>query len=134
MWACHWRALAGSRSWQTDCHGQGAQVAVDTTLVRPLTRSGEPGPGDEREPGLALQTAANRKRRVAKARGVPARLRAAARQANIHWWTGMLAVAAQRAFALLLLELPLANVQGTSTVQGFQGTQFEVDVYAGSSM
>ena len=42
----------------------GAQVAVDTTLVCPLTRSGEPRQGAEREPGLALQTAANRKRRV----------------------------------------------------------------------
>ena len=45
---------------------------------------------------------------TAKARGVPARLRAAAQQANIHKWTGMLAVAAQRAFAMSLLELPLA--------------------------
>ena len=45
----------------------------------------------------------------AKARGVPARLCAAARQAHIHRWTGMLAVAAQRAFAMSLLELPPAT-------------------------
>ena len=45
----------------------------------------------------------------AKARGVPARLRAAAQQANIHGWRGMLAVAAQRAFAMSLLELPPAT-------------------------
>ena len=40
-------------------------------------------------------------------RGAPARLRKAALQASIHRWTGMLAVAAQRAYALSLLELPL---------------------------
>ena len=115
-------------------------------LVCPLTRSWEPRPRPEHEPGLALQTAANRKRRAvypelvaarrckpvvlgiegggrigqealgfvrqlanAKARGVPARLRAAARQVHIHRWTGMLAVAAQRAFAMSLLELSLAT-------------------------
>ena len=44
---------------------------------------------------------------ASKARGVPARLRKAALQASVHRWTGMLAVAAQRACALSLLELPL---------------------------
>ena len=48
-------------------------------------------------------------RRVAasKARTAPPWHRAAARQAAGHRWTGMLAVAAQRALALSLLELPL---------------------------
>ena len=142
--------LADSRRIDVLANGlplrQGAQVAADTTLVCPPTRSGEPRPGAEREPGLALQTAANRKRRAvyselvavrrcklvvlgvevgvrigqealgfvrqvanAKARRVPARLRAVARQANIHRWTRTLAVAAQRAFAMSLLELPLAR-------------------------
>ena len=45
----------------------------------------------------------------AKALGVPASMRAAARQANIHRWSGMLAVAAQRALAMSLLELPQAT-------------------------
>ena len=62
--------LADSRRIEVLANGlpfwQGAQVAVDTTLVCPLTRSGEPRPGAERAPGLALQTAANRKRRAVR--------------------------------------------------------------------
>ena len=45
----------------------------------------------------------------AKARSQPEWLRASAAQAYVHRWSGMLAVAAQRAFAASLLELPLAN-------------------------
>ena len=60
--------LADSRRIEVLANGlplwQGAEVAVDTTLVCPLTCSGETRPGTEREPGLALQTAANRKRRA----------------------------------------------------------------------
>ena len=44
---------------------------------------------------------------ASKARAAPPWLRAAARQAAAHCWTGMLAVAAQRALALSLLQLPL---------------------------
>ena len=44
---------------------------------------------------------------ASKARGTPARLRKAALQASVHRWTEMLALAAQRAYALSLLELPL---------------------------
>ncbi len=50
-------------------------------------------------------------RRLARAtaRSQPDRLRASAAQAYVHRWSGILAVAAQRAFAASLLELPLAN-------------------------
>ncbi|OLQ06334.1 hypothetical protein AK812_SmicGene10351 [Symbiodinium microadriaticum] len=44
----------------------------------------------------------------ARARESPARLRPAVQRASVHRWTGMLAVAAQRALAYSLLELPLA--------------------------
>ena len=44
---------------------------------------------------------------ASKTRGAPARVRKAALQASGHRWTGMLAVAAQRAYAFSLLELPL---------------------------
>ena len=44
----------------------------------------------------------------ARARESPARLRPAVQRASLHRWTGMLAVAAQRALAYSLLELPLA--------------------------
>ena len=43
----------------------------------------------------------------AKARTVPALVRAAAKAAFLHRWTGILAVAAQRALAATLLELPV---------------------------
>ena len=45
----------------------------------------------------------------ARARESPARLRSAVQRAPLHRWTGMLAVAAQRALAHSLLELPLAG-------------------------
>ena len=41
----------------------------------------------------------------------PTRLRPATRQASAHRWMGLLAVAAQRAFALSLLELPLVSAE-----------------------
>ncbi|CAK0888740.1 unnamed protein product, partial [Prorocentrum cordatum] len=41
-----------------------------------------------------------------RARSAPQRLRASARAAYLHRWTGLAAVAAQRAFAATLLELP----------------------------
>ena len=40
---------------------QGAQIAVDTTLVSPLQRDGQPRPGADARPGLALAQAAARK-------------------------------------------------------------------------
>ena len=43
----------------------------------------------------------------AKARSSPAILRTSVRAAFMHRWTGLLAVAAQRAFAATLLELPV---------------------------
>ena len=123
---------------------QGAQVAVDTTLVCPVSRDGTARPGAAQAPGSAAQQAAQLKRRVvypglvaaqwcklvvlgfevggrldaeaagfirrlaaSKARGAPARLRKAVLQASVHRWTGMLAEAAQRAYALMLLELPV---------------------------
>ena len=46
----------------------------------------------------------------ARARTEPEYLRAAATSAWHHRWTGVLAVAAQRAFAASLLELPLAHL------------------------
>ncbi|CAE7227299.1 unnamed protein product, partial [Symbiodinium sp. CCMP2456] len=50
-------------------------------------------------------------RKLAKARAYesPARLRPAVQRASLHSWMGMLAVAAQRALAYALLELPLAG-------------------------
>ena len=48
-----------------------------------------------------------RRMAASKARAAPPRLRAAARQATSHRWAGMLAVAAQRALAWSILELPL---------------------------
>jgi len=48
----------------------------------------------------------------AKARTVPQLLRPAAQAAFFHRWTGMLAVAAQRALAATLLELPVDDAEG----------------------
>ena len=45
----------------------------------------------------------------AKARTVPPLVRSAAKAAFFHRWTGILAVAAQRAFAATLLELPVED-------------------------
>ena len=49
--------------WVVRSVGGGAQLAVDTTCVSPVTRSGEPRPGADSQPGLALQQATRRKRR-----------------------------------------------------------------------
>ena len=125
---------------------QGAQVAVDTTLVSPVSRDGTARARADREPGAAASDAARRKRQEtypellaarrcklvvvglevggrltadtvtflrlladARARAAPTRLRPATRQASVHRWTGLLAVAAQRAYASSLLELPLLS-------------------------
>ena len=48
----------------------------------------------------------------AKARTVPQLLRTAAQAAFVHRWTGILAVAAQRALAATLLELPVDDAEG----------------------
>ena len=122
-------------------HGQ--QVAIDTTCVSPLTRTGQPHPGTTTEPGRALAQAVARKRRrypellAARSRctllvfaievggrwGPDAQrlLRQLARQraqeapawlrraASAGWqlrWSAIAAVAAQRALATSLLELP----------------------------
>ena len=127
---------------------QGAQVAVDTTLVSPVSRDGTARARADREPGAAASDAARRKRQEtypeilaarrcklvvvglevggrltaetvtflrlladARARAAPTRLRSATRQASVHRWTGLLAVAAQRAYASSLLELPLASAE-----------------------
>ncbi len=48
----------------------------------------------------------------AKARMVPRILRPSVRAAYFHRWTGMLAVAAQRALAATLMELPVDDAEG----------------------
>ena len=53
----------------------------------------------------------------AKARTVPQLLRSAAQAAFIHRWTGILAVAAQRALAATLLELPVDDAEGVDGEQ-----------------
>ena len=42
----------------------GAQIAVDATTVSPIRRDGQPRPRADREPGLALNQAVDRKRRT----------------------------------------------------------------------
>ena len=120
---------------------QGAKIAVDTTIVSPLRRDGEPRPQADREPGLALRQAVDRKPRAYPellcarrcklvAFGVElggrfslstltflrlfARQRApccaaAARQAMVHRWTTLAALAALRAHACTLLQLPVGE-------------------------
>ena len=133
------------------CNGlplwHGAQLAVDTTCVSPVTRSGEPRPGADSQPGLALLHATRRKRRdtyaelsrsprchlvvfavevggrsgsepatflrlLARARAARAHaaVRSALRAAYVSRWSSIIAVAAQRALASSLLELPLDTV------------------------
>ena len=41
----------------------GAQLAIDATIVCPVTRAGMPQPGTDARPGAAVQAAARRKRR-----------------------------------------------------------------------
>ena len=126
--------------------GQGAQVAIDTTLVCPVRADGRPRPQAAQTPGVALRTARRRKRRSvypelraaarcclavlgfevggrwstqaldlvrqlawARARSQPDHLKAASAHAFMYRWSALLAVAAQRAFAASLLELPQQN-------------------------
>ena len=121
----------------------GAQLAIDATIVSPVTRAGMPQPGADSRPGAAVQAAARRKRRqtypeLASARrarlvvvgvevggrfgaeaaaflrhlarhraaSLPPPLRAAASAGWVQRWSGLLAVAAMRAYAASLLELP----------------------------
>ena len=126
----------------------GAQLAVDTTLVSPVRRNGQPHPRAASEDGRQLAVARQRKEQKyhellasrrcrlvvvalevggrwseealqfvrqlakAKARAAPALIRASVRAAYLHRWTGSMAVAAQRAFAATLLELPVDDVEG----------------------
>ena len=123
----------------------GSQLAVDATLVSPLTRQGQAHPRADVQPGSAVDAAARRKRNNTypelgharrcrlvvvgtevggrfstevvqflrllarhRAAAVPRLLRPAAITAWVARWSGLLAVAAQRAFAASLLELPPA--------------------------
>ena len=124
----------------------GAQLAIDATIVSPVTRTGSARPGADTRPAAAVQDAARRKRRQTypelqgarrarlvvlgievggrfsteaasflrllaqhRAASVAAPLRAAARAGWVQRWSGMLAVAAMRAYAASLLELPPAG-------------------------
>ena len=143
--------VADARRIEIVCNGlplwHGAQLAVDTTCVSPVTRSGEPRQGADSRPGLARQLAARRKRRdtypelsrsqrchlvvfaveiggrwgpepttflrllaQARAASAHAAVRSALRAAYVTRWSGIIAVAAQWAFASSLLELPLDTV------------------------
>ena len=121
----------------------GAQVAIDTTLVSPIGKDGQPRGRSAREAGGVLEQAARRKRETtypellaarrcrlvvfgvevggrwngearellralarAKARERPQWLRASAVQAFHQRWSGIIAVAAQRALAATLAGLP----------------------------
>ena len=125
----------------------GAQVAIDTTLVSPIGRDGQPRGRSAREAGGVLEQAARRKRETtypellaarrcrlvvfgvevggrwngearellralarAKARERPQWLRASAVQAFHQRWSGIIAVAAQRALAATLAGLPGAGL------------------------
>ena len=132
----------------------GSQLALDATIVSPVTRSGEAHPRADTQPGWAANNAARRKRRDTypeltrarrcrlvvigievggrfgdeaagflrllarqRAAAVPAHLRPAAQAAWVARWAALLAVAAQRAYATSLLELPLAGeVNGDEAV------------------
>eukprot|EP00439_Symbiodinium_sp_Y106_P043344 s3708_g5.t1 len=127
----------------------GSQLALDATIVSPLTRRGEAHPRADVQPGCAVAAAARRKRfqtypelesarrcrlvvvgievggRFARLRhvkdaeeravalaSVPAHMQPAAVSSWVARWSGMLAVAAQRAYAATLLELPPAAELG----------------------
>ena len=127
----------------------GSQLALDATIVSPLTRLGEAHPRADVQPGCAVIAAARRKRHQTypelararrcrlvvvgvetggrfgtetvqllrllarhKASAVPAASRPAAITGWVARWSGLLAVAAQRAFAASLLELPPAAELG----------------------
>ena len=139
--------VSDARCIEVVAHGlplwHGAQLALDATIVSPVTRAGEPQPGADTRPGAAVHAAARRKRRqtypeLASARrarlvvigvevggrfgaeaasflrhlarhraaSLPPPLRAAACAGWVQRWSGILAVAAMRAFAASLLELP----------------------------
>ena len=141
-------SVQDARRIEVLCNGlplwHGAQLAVDATIVSPVGRTGEPRAGADARPALALDQAAQRKRRhtypefkrarrcrlvvfgvevggrwsreaaqfvrlLARARAAAAlaALRVTARGAWVQRWSGILSVAAQRAFATSLLELPL---------------------------
>ena len=55
-----------TRRIEVVCNGlplwHGAQLAVDATLVSPLSRDGRPHPGTETQPGAAVRTAAARRK------------------------------------------------------------------------
>ena len=59
--------VSDARKIEVVCNGlplwHGAQLAVDATLVSPLTRDGQPQPAADAQPGVALARAAQRKRR-----------------------------------------------------------------------
>ena len=138
--------VGDARRIEVVCNGlplwHGAQLAVDATLVSPLTRDGQPQPAANAQPGIALARAEQRKRRhtypeLFRARRCPLafsalkleflRLLAQARAASapvavcrtapaawVYRWSGILSVAAQRAFAASLLELPAATELGAA--------------------
>ena len=135
--------VSDARCIEVVAHGlplwHGAQLALDATIVSPVTRAGEPQPGADTRPGAAVHAAARRKRdkltpssraRLVvigvevggrfgseaasflrhlarhRAASLPPPLRAAACAGWVQRWSGILAVAAMRAFAASLLELP----------------------------
>ena len=59
--------VSDARRIEVVCNGvplwHGAQLAVDATLVSPLTRDGSPQPAADAQPGVSLARAAQRKRR-----------------------------------------------------------------------
>ena len=124
----------------------GAQLAVDVTLVSALHRNGDAIPGAAHTDGIAVDRARRRKARTyheldglggrarlvvvafelggrwspeamrlvrllarARARASPNILRRSAQLAWQRRWTAMMAFAAQRAFAMTLLHLPLGS-------------------------
>ena len=118
----------------------GVQLAIDTTLVSPLTRASEPRSRAGRYAGAAVQDATRAKERTypallqtrrcklvvlaievggrwsqeattflrllaqAKARTIPARLKASFTKALIHRWSAQITHAAMTAYAASLLE------------------------------
>ena len=94
---------------------QGAQLAVDTTLVSVLRRDGVPRLRSTTHDGAALVAARRRKERVypeltsqpvgeSQGQTTAPHLRARARQVWRHRWASLLACSAAKAFALSLLE------------------------------
>ena len=120
-----------------------SQLAVDVTLVSPLSREGLPHLAADTQPWAALARAAQRQHRArrcrlvvfgietggrwseeaasflrllarARAASAPPALRNAVQAAWVHRWGGILSVAAQRSFAASLLELPAAAELGAA--------------------